>query len=220
MKKILVCSAIALAMSGAANAASISFSDSFGLADTNWSQALNLSRFDSSLGTLTSVIFSYGGQVDSAIRFESLDAAPATVSGNTSGNLIFDDPIFDTLNIASSQSQAVGAFDGAIDFGGTSGFDFGTITGTASDSLTLISGFAPYTGLGTFAINVDATGLSNVSGAGNLVSVINTQARADITVTYNYDEAPPPPPPVPEPAVLGLIGLGLAGLGFRKKSQG
>ncbi len=44
MKKLLALALIAAA--GAAHADTISFSDSFGLAKTNWTHTLNLQQFD------------------------------------------------------------------------------------------------------------------------------------------------------------------------------
>ncbi|MBP8267518.1 MAG: PEP-CTERM sorting domain-containing protein [Zoogloea sp.] len=209
MKKHLLALAL-IAAAGGANAAVVSFSDSFGLATTDWSHNLSLQQFDATLGTLNSVTFNFGGQVSSIFRVESLDAAPATVNANASGNLIFGGPISQTLNISGSTSQAVTAFDGAIDFGGTSGAIIGPVVGTDSDSLSLISGLAAFIGSGTYDINVAAHGASSASGAGNLISQINTEAMANITVTYDYTARPPVT--VPEPTSMALVGLGALGL--------
>ncbi len=185
MKKLTLLAALAIASVGSAYADSISFSSSYGPALTNWNQNLSLNQFDSSLGSLTSIVFDYNGNVSSTFRFESLDAAPATLTANASADIVFGLPISDTLSISGSAIQPVTAFDGSIDFGGTSGALVGPVTGSDSGSLTLLSAFAPYIGLGTYNINVAATGLSNVSGAGNLISQISTQAFAEIKVTYN-----------------------------------
>lgn len=192
-----------------ANAASISFFDSIGLQQTNWSHTLNLSKFDTTLGTLNSITFTYGGDFSSLFRFESLDATPAVVTANASINLTFGGPISATQNLSSSASRAVSAFDGTIDFGGTSGGIFAPLFGPKSDTLTLLSGLAAYEGLGSYAINVGANNASSASGPGNLITQISTEALATIEVTYDYSV---PSTAVPEPGSMALLGLGLAGL--------
>ncbi len=175
-----------------------------------------MSQFDSSLGTLTSIVFNYGGQVSTTFDLESRDAAATTVTANAAADLTFGGPISSVLNILGSTTQNFSAFDGVLDFGGTSGASVGPVNGTDSGSLTLLSAFAPYIGSGTFTINVDALGKSGASGAGNLVSVIATQALANISVTYNYDV---PTTNVPEPAMLGLMGLGFAAMGAARRRR-
>ncbi|MEF8698240.1 MAG: choice-of-anchor E domain-containing protein [Candidatus Accumulibacter sp. UW20] len=202
-KKILLATAVAAAMAmGSASAATISFSDSFGPATTNWTENLTLQQFDTSLGTLLSIKFVYGGGVSTTFNLESLDAAATILTGTSSAMLAFGGPISDTLNASGTTGPlAVTAFDGAIDFGGTSGVVAGPITDTDSDMTTLFSGFAPFLGLGTYDISVAATGLSSASGAGNLISLIGTTAFANIDVIYEYRVND-----VPEPASMLLVG--------------
>ncbi len=213
MNKIALIAALALA--GSANAATISYTDSFGLSTTNWTQNLSLQQFDSALGTLNSVTFNYGGGISTIFSLESLDAAAANISANAAGDISFGGPISDTLHIAGSSNLSVTPFDGTIDFGGTSGGTVGPVVVNDSNSIFLNSGFAAFIGNGTFDILVAAIGLSNASGAGNLISQINTEAVANIEVVYNYSTTTN----VPEPATLGLLGLGLLGLGVIRRRK-
>lgn len=214
MKKFAFLTALTLA-AGVANAATIASSDSIAVTTTNWNQNVTLNQFDPSLGTLTQIVFTYNGEVTANIRVESEDAAPATVTATSSAFFLFGGPINANLNIAQGQSIDLTAFDGTVDFGGTSGHTFAPINASDNGVFILNAGFAPFIGLGTFDISVQAIGTSGATGAGNLTTQIATVAGAGVTVTYHYDTGTS----VPEPATLALLGLGLAGLGFARRRR-
>lgn len=200
-------------------AASISFSDTIAATTTNWTKNLTLSQFTPALGTLTGVAFSYGGSVTSTFRIESTDTAPAVVAANLAATLDFGTPVSATLALSNSTTQAVTAFDGVVDFGGTSGFGPTSVTDTDVGVLSLVAPFATYVGGGTYNIAVAANGNSNATGTGNLATLISTNASAQIEVTYNYE--PTVTTNVPEPGSLALVSLAMVDMGFaarRRKS--
>jgi hypothetical protein len=211
--KLLAPAALAVLIGGSASAATLSYSDSISLQSTNWGPlTLSLTQFDSSLGTLNSVTFTLSGNVEGSAGAESLDASPSTVTLDLGAAIEADiaglgsSGVADiTINPVNSQTIGLTAFDGTIDFAGTSGVDTGTVTGSDSNFATYASGLAPFIGGGTFDVDLSADGEFSGSGAGNLVTRSNTSASASITVLYDYT---PAVIPLPASALLLLGGLG------------
>jgi hypothetical protein len=209
-----------LCATGAAQAATVSYSDSVATTTTNWSDTILLPLFDASLGTLDSVELTLTGSVSGLAAGESLDGGPSTI--------VLDLKAFITASVASNPSLSVDvnpiangtfsatAYDGAIDFGGTSGVTYADLDATDADSSVFTSGLAAFIGSGTFTMVLDALGQSTGSGPGNLVTQFNTNASAIGGVTYNYT----PPAAVPLPAGLPLLLAGLGGLALLRRRKG
>lgn len=207
-----------------AHGATISFADSSGLKTTNWSDFLLLGKFDTSLGTLTSIKFDLSGTVQGIGNAESLDASPSNVTLTLASILNLKRPDNSTLVVTNpvfSQLFAFSAFDGAINFGGTSGGSTGTVTSSNSSFFisTSASDFALFSALGGGNINLGMSALGNSfgSGSGNLVTQFNTSASGNALVTYTYTAAAA----IPEPASVALIlgGLGLMGVARRRARE-
>lgn len=214
MKKLVSLAAVALLAASAAHADTISFSDSFGPQSTNWTHNLSLTKFDPTLGTLTSISIVYGGSVTSTFSLENRDPAAATLTANTFATLKFGGPINVTKTIDESVDKSVGAFDGTDDLLGVSAVGPFDVTGSVGPTTLGVAVDPTYEGIGSFLINVVATGKSNASGAGNLHADIATIADANATVTYTYTKAAVS---VPEPASIALVGMALAGLGLARR---
>ncbi|HLN27115.1 MAG TPA: SdrD B-like domain-containing protein [Gemmataceae bacterium] len=157
---------------------------------TNWTNTLTIAPFNPALGTLTSVDIINAGSFTSDIKVESLDNAPSTITATDSGVLTLTGPASTSIPTALSASQTfnASAFDGVIDFAGTSGHDFGPQTATGSNMVTLTSSSAlqAFEGTGPISFTETAVATSSATGAGNLITQITTQAASQISVVYHY----------------------------------
>lgn len=157
---------------------------------TDWTKSLTVAQFDPALGTLTAVEIQNAGSITSDIKVENLDAAPATITATVSGSLTLSGIGFTALVTTTSASKTfnAAAFDGVVDFAGSSGHDFGPQTASGSTSFTVTnpSDLAHFIGTGSVDLSEAAHATSAASGAGNLVAQINTTAAAEASVIYHY----------------------------------
>jgi hypothetical protein len=216
LKKIFAALAIAATLTPftCAQAATISFSDSKAMATTNWTDLLSFAKFDTSLGTLTSIKFDLSGMVQGSGNAESLDSAASSVTLSLGALLGLTRPDGSTLVVTKpvfSQGFDFSSFDGTVNFGGTSGGSTGTVSADGSNFFVSsdASDFALFSALGGGSINLglSAVGNSSGTGSGNLITQFNTAASGNALVTYTYT----PASDVPEPASLATV---LAGLGL------
>ena len=203
-----------MAHAGAANALVKTYTTTFDLAPTDIeNELLSVQKFDGSLGILESVTIGFEAEIVGNALVESLDAQAQDLTFNLLGDLTLveatdslDNPLF-AASVEASDSFSATAFDGAIDFGGTSGQGFNGLTdgfsGQEIYSDQAILDFFTGPGNVDFLFSADTT--SNVTGAANIASIISTQAGASVTVSYKYAEVVTKD--VPEPSAL--LGLGL-----------
>jgi len=198
------------ALAGAAFATeTVSYDATFNMARTNWSANLVVPKFDPALGNLLSVSWTLNGDVTGSASFESLDADAATILTSLAATITMfrpDSSVLDVVIPVVSNSDSATAFDGAVDFDGTSGKAYTGLSGSAmeTDSTTAAADLALFSAsfIGeTVSLPVTAVGSSSGSGAGNLLLLFNTFAGADVKILYTYEI-------IPAPGALALMGLG------------
>jgi hypothetical protein len=117
-----------------------------------------------------------------------------------------DSSVLDVVIPVVNNSDSATAFDGTVDFDGTSGKAYTGLSGSAmeTDSTTAAADLALFSAsfIGeTVSLPVTAVGSSSGSGAGNLLLLFNTFAGADVKILYTYEI-------IPAPGALALMGLG------------
>ena len=150
MKKLTTLLA-GMALAAGANATTVTFTDSFGLATTNWTHLLGASQFNGLLGTLNSATFTFTYDIVQSFKAENLGASAVVITPLAGATMTFGknavlpvDPINPLSPVISTKTLSqvgaafsAAAFDNAIDFGGTSGKDFGTLAASGSDTIVL-----------------------------------------------------------------------------------
>jgi len=158
---------------------------------TGWTQTAPLTQFNPSLGTLLSVDIVNTATLQTEFQFENLDAEPGTVSGSINGNVTLSVPGANPLVARASASASfnASAFDGTIDFGGTSGYDSGIQTASGAPQTMTLSDpnlLQEFEGTGTLTLSAHAGSTSTASGPGNMLVLHSTSASAQVEVIYHY----------------------------------
>ena len=202
------------------NAATLTFSDTFDSLGTDFSnQTLTVGQFNPALGTLTGIALNLAGTAHLTQRAESLAATPAAIQASSTETFTFTGlgsfPITETVTFLTNFNSS--AFDGVIDFGGTSGFSSNGTVSYSDTQTVLASNFATFIGNGSHTSFLSATGSTNFSGGDGLAYQYSGSTSTSLTLIYTYTVAA-----VPEPSTWAMMLLGFAGVGFmtyRRKSK-
>lgn len=162
---------------------------------TNSSVVLPIARFAAIRGTLTMVTCVLSGTVQGDALVESKDLSPATITANLKAVLELSRP--DTTLLAQVAPQAiktvsVSAYDGVLDYAGTSGRTYPGLKATdvSTFALTSIADLALFTGTGAVDLPLTATAASIATGPGNVASQFSADTSALLSCTYDYIPAP------------------------------
>jgi hypothetical protein len=224
MKKLTTLLA-GMALAAGANAATVAFTDSFGLATTNWTHLLGASQFNPALGTLNSATFTFTDDIVQSFKAENTGAVADILTPVAGAQFLFRKSLATLLTTTLSgtgTSFNATSFDGVSNFAGTSGTNFGNVTVNGNGTITLTgASLAALIGTGTLGsvgYDVRAIGSGSIaSDNGNLDASISTQARYNLRLVYDYTA---PTTQVPEPGSMALFGAALAGLAFiRRKAN-
>eukprot|EP00899_Mesostigma_viride_P011538 jgi/Mesvir1/20385/Mv12290-RA.1 len=176
---------------------------------SKWQRTLAAPQYDRGCGALQSVSISFVGEVTGSAAVENWLANPASrVTLNNAAQIVVSrSPVAGggTLFVANpkqSQVANLGAYDGIMDFGGSSGATFSGLSAIVSNSTTLtaidMDEFVSATAgtVGQVFFPTTAVAASQTSGDGIVITSYRTLAAATISVRYKFTSSQPPPPPV------------------------
>ncbi len=176
---------------------------------TDWTASLAFPRFDSSLGTLTSVTLGLSSSIQ--VVMTVTNSAPEASSGTARTEVQFTVQDVGGNLITPEIDSSTPSF--AYDLGPGSSVTSGTVTktGTSTDVYTSAAILAEFTGPGIIILPASTfTQIWLTNAGGQTFATQVTNGRLTGTVTYEYTLAGETG--VPEPSTMLLFGSALIGL--------
>ncbi len=151
----------------------------------------SVAQFDPDLGELVEVEIITNGEITSAIEAENTSTMVTSgITGLVSGTMTLSGPGFNLRSIVQENAGSfnASAFDGVLDFAGTSGETFDPKTAVAPTESVQLTGNQLLAFIGTGEVDLTKTVEVNSSatGGGNLLVGINSTAEANFVVRYKY----------------------------------
>ncbi len=170
---------------------------------TDWTQTLQVPRFDSSLGTLTQVKLIYTGEIAQSYFLENTLPVSHHFSVFTSAAMSLEkptgDPLFDLSSSMLVGPITLGAFDHVVDFAGTSGTQLKNSFQFSGELLD--PELSDYLEAGLLPFHASASVETKLRAGADAFRSAEISALADFTVEYTYT----PFAAVPEPAAYAAI---------------
>ncbi len=184
-----------------------------GFTDTS---SLTFDRFNIAGQQLDTIEFQFSGRIEGGVRLENQSSSARTITTFIGANLTLrrpDNVVLLNLSPRANTSDSLGAYDGVMDFMGSSGVIRNNLVGNQSGTTTIdrpSADLAQFMGPGTFSLLLRSDSDSGDSGGGALTVIFNAMASAEVTVIYTYSTliSPPPLSAVPEPSSFALLGVG------------
>lgn len=209
---VIICSLLVTLVAGAASAGS----------STQWVditsglQTVSLNQYNGA-DSLQKVIFEVQGTFSGTIRVENTAAAPQDITATLNGNYTLTKNSVDVVSCIASFSKVYNctAYDGTVDWGGTSGFA-DNISKSASNTTTYTVGvddLSEYIGSGTFDVTVLRQVLATATGSNDMDAWCSATSVGKVGITYVFA-------PEPGSIVALLTGcVGLVGFGLRRRAK-
>jgi PEP-CTERM motif len=213
----------AILTAGSSRAATISVS---GSVSSLGGLSFSVNQFNTSLGTLNSVTILQNTSAFGTLAFENTSTAQKLVNYVLSTRVSLLDaitvtPLVANISLIPTNGILVDAFDGILDYGGSSGRTIQSSFVNASPVTALVDsasiGLFQGNGLVTLRTQILRSAVVGAVPNGQLLGAtqVNVNENANYTITYDFT-----PTLVPEPStVLGMSLSGAFGLAFYRKKR-
>ena len=166
---------------------------------TNWTETLNVQKFDSAMGSLAKVELTLSTLIVQELIYENTGNQAKTITVNQDGQVSVSLPDTNenfTRNYNQSTDFNLPAYDGNLDFGGTSGGQTPTIIAyeTHTEEYTNLADFISSSSpVETVSIEVNTTSAASFINSDNASTGSSSEATAGLCVTYTYSLIPEEP---------------------------